>query len=29
VVKVTAVKQANLLSRAAWQEMQGHNSWLQ
>jgi hypothetical protein len=26
VVKVTAVKQANLLSRAAWQEMQGHNS---
>jgi hypothetical protein len=26
VVKATAIKQASLLSKAAWQEMQSHNS---
>ncbi len=26
VVKATAIKQSSLLSKAAWQEMQGHNS---
>lgn len=26
VVKATAIKQAHLLSKAAWQEMQSHNS---
>lgn len=26
VVKATAIKQSSLLSKTAWQEMQGHNS---
>lgn len=26
VVKATAIKQSSLLSKAAWKEMQGHNS---